>query len=202
MSLKLYYVPQTRATRPRWLLEELGVPYELVRLDPQKGETRTPEYLALNPLGHVPTLVDDELVMTESAAILLYLADKFPEGKLAPAAGTPARAAYYQWILFCMSTLEPPLSLLHAQAKLPDAEKTPAVIATAQERVKTVVATVDKIIRTREHILGEGFSAADVLLASTVGWAKGYGLVESFPYALEYVRRCVARPAAKRARSD
>src|SRR5947207_15156799 len=100
--LKLFYVPQTRSFRPRWLLEELGVPYELVKMT--AAQTKTPEYLAVHPLGKVPALQDDGVTIFESAAIIAHLADKFG---LAPKAGTAQRGLYYQWIIFAMATLEP-----------------------------------------------------------------------------------------------
>jgi glutathione S-transferase len=82
--MKLYFAPRTRAVRPRWLLEELGVPYELVKLDPSKQENKTPAFLALHPFGEIPVLVDGDVTLFESAAICLYLADRFPEKNLAP----------------------------------------------------------------------------------------------------------------------
>ena len=103
--MKLYYAPQTRAVRPRWLLEEIGAPYTLVRLDMSKGEHKTPEYVKIHPHGAVPALVDGDVTMFESAAICAYLADKFPEKRLAPPVGSPARATYYQWIIYSMATL-------------------------------------------------------------------------------------------------
>src|SRR5215216_2978564 len=112
MSLRLYFVPRTRSLRPRWLLEELGVPYELVRLE--SADTKTPEYLAVHPLGRVPALVDDGVALFESAALYLHLADKYGEGKMAPAPGTIERGLYYQWILFASASLEPHLSRISA----------------------------------------------------------------------------------------
>ena len=105
--LKLYFAPRTRATRPRWLLEELGVPYELVELDMSKQEHKQLPYLRIHPLGRVPALADGDQVIFESAAICMYLADKFPEKKLAPAVGTPERGQYYQWMVYAGATLEP-----------------------------------------------------------------------------------------------
>lgn len=107
-TLKLYYATQTRAGRARWMLEEIGVPYELIRLDLWAGDQKKPEYLALNPNGTVPTLIDGDLVVFESAAIVEHLADRFPEKHLAPGVGTQARGKYYQWIHYAMSSLEPP----------------------------------------------------------------------------------------------
>src|SRR5579875_974030 len=105
--LKLYYAPMSRAVRPRWVLEEIGAPYELVKIDLAKNEQKRPEYLAVNPNGTVPALEDGDLRLFESAAICQYLADKFPEARLAPPPGTPARGLYYQWIHYAMSGVEP-----------------------------------------------------------------------------------------------
>ncbi len=98
--MQLYFAPRTRASRPRWLLEELEVPYELVKLDLSKQESRTPAYVALHPFGEVPVLVDGDVTLFESSAICLYLADRFPEKRLAPSLGSPDRGPYLQWMLF------------------------------------------------------------------------------------------------------
>ena len=103
--MKLYYAPQTRAGRVRWMLEEIGAPYELVRLDMSKGDHKKPEYMKIHPHGAVPALADGDLAMFESAAICAYLADKFPEKRLAPPVGTPPRGLYYQWMIYSMATL-------------------------------------------------------------------------------------------------
>src|SRR5262245_45870944 len=127
--LKLYYAPQTRAGRPRWLLEEIGVPYELVRLDLQKADHQQPDYMKANPNGAVPALVDGDLALFESAAICQYLADKFPEKRLAPPLGTPARARYYQWIHYAMSGLEPPLVTLFLHTMMrPEKDRIPVLV--------------------------------------------------------------------------
>ena len=104
--IKLFYIPQTRSGRVRWCLEELGVPYELVRLE--FSDRKTPEHLARHPLGRVPVIEDEEGCVFESAGICLALADQHPEGGLMPPAASPARARAYQWTLFGMTELEPP----------------------------------------------------------------------------------------------
>src|SRR5688572_28976588 len=105
--MKLYFAPRTRSVRPRWLLEELGVPYELVRLDLPKQEGRTAAHLALHPFGEVPVLVDGDVTLFEPTAICIYLADRFPEKRLAPPPGSPDRGPYLQWLLFAEVTLDP-----------------------------------------------------------------------------------------------
>jgi glutathione S-transferase len=113
--MKLYFAPRTRAIRARWLLEELGVPYELIKLDLARQENSTPTYLAVHPLGEVPALVDGDVTLLESLAICLYLADRFPEKHLAPLMGSAERGPYYQWMAFAEVSLAPVVmaSILH-----------------------------------------------------------------------------------------
>ncbi len=121
--MQLYFAPRTRASRPRWLLEELEVPYELVKLDLSKQESRTPAYVALHPFGEVPVLVDGDVTLFESSAICLYLADRFPEKRLAPSLGSPDRGPYLQWMLFAEVVLEPVVLEHYRNAQLPDEKK-------------------------------------------------------------------------------
>lgn len=200
--LKLYYVPKTRAMRPRWLLEELGVPYELVRMDASKRETRTEAYLGVNPLGHVPALDDDGTTLIESAAIVMYLADKFPEKGLAPGPGTPERGRWYQWIVYAMVTVEPHLATLSELPRPPPQPHSQEVKQAAKERFDKVVAVLEKHLTGREFVVGDRFSAADVVVASVLGWARLSGLLEAFPACASYARAMLARPAAKKARED
>jgi glutathione S-transferase len=203
MPMKLYYVPATRAGRPRWLLEELGVPYELVRLDPKQKENRQPEYLALNPTGHVPTLVDDSAVLFESAAICLYLADKFPEKRLAPAPAAPERARYLQWILYAVTEIEAPVAQIERHtSRLPEEKRLPALVELEKGRLAANLASLRPALVDKEYLFGDWFTAADVMLASVLGWAKVMRLLGDEPVLEAYVRRCVGRPAAKRSRAD
>ena len=201
--MKLYYVPMTRSLRPRWMLEELGVPHELVRLDPKKGDNKTPEYLKLNPTGHVPTLVDGEVALFESAAMLLYLADKHPEKGFAPAVGAGAdRAEYLKWIIYAMAELEPGLAAFFAHGiRLPEDKRKADVAAWGKDRAKSAMAPLAARLADREYLVGGGFTAADVLLGSQLGWAKMMGLVEDEVLGA-YLKRVMARPAAVRARAD
>jgi len=199
--MKLYYVPKTRATRPRWMLEELGVPYELVRLEPGK-DTRSAEHLARQPLGHVPVLEDGEQRVFESAAICLYLADKYPERALAPPMGSPGRGLVYQWISFVLTELEPPLGVLSAEARRPEAERSAAVATEARERARKAVTVLEEVLRDRPFLLGSEFSVADVVVGAVLAWAKGLRLLEGLPAAEAYVERLLDRPAWRRARAD
>jgi glutathione S-transferase len=201
--MKLYYVPRTRATRPRWVLEELGVPYELVRLDAQEGETRTPEHLARHPLGHVPALEDGEVRIFESMAICLYLAERYGEGRLLPPPATAERAAVLQWIFFGVTELEAPLSAISAATRgKPEAEWDHAAVARGREQAVKALAAVDAALGGREFLVGAQLSVADVLLASLGSFAKALKVPLEGAHLPRYVERLRARPAAWRASAD
>ena len=186
--MKLYFAPRTRATRPRWLLEELEVPYELVRLDLAKSEHRSAEFLALNPLGEVPVLVDDEVILFESSAICLHLADRYPERRLAPPPGSPERGDYLQWLLFAEVTLEP---VIAAQGR-----------PTAGPPLEVLLSLVERRLEGREVLVGNGFTAADVVMASILHRAHTMKLLEGHARLFEYVLRHTRRPATLRAVSS
>ncbi len=202
--LKLYYAAQSRAVRPRWMLEELGAPYELVRLTLSAGDQRKPEYLAVNPNGTVPTLVDGDLTLFESAAIVQYLADKFPDKRLAPPLGTPARGLYYQWIHYAMCGLEPPAVAIFVHTMMkPEAERLPAVVAEGKQQLAKALAVVDRALAGRSYILGSEFSAADVMIGSTLAWVQMMSLLGGdLPATTAYLGRLASRPAFQRASAD
>lgn len=198
--MKLYFAPKTRSTRPRWMLEELGLSYELVPIDMSKGEHKRPEYLRVHPMGSVPALEDDGHPIFESAAILQHLADKQPEKGLAPAVGTKERAEYYQWMMFCMATLEPAIVAVAEHTRfLPEAERVPSEAERGRKRFVELSRMLEEKLRGREFLVGERFTAADVLMASILGWAGSTGMLADFPGLQAYVQRHMARPAAQRA---
>ncbi|MFN8546111.1 MAG: glutathione S-transferase family protein [Candidatus Binatia bacterium] len=202
--ITLYHAPQTRSVRPRWMLEELGVSYDVRRLNLAAGDQKKPDYLALNPNGTIPTLVDGDLVLWESAAICQYLADKAPDKRLAPPVGTPARGKYYQWIHYAMSALEPPAItiFLHTMMR-PEEKRVPLLVEEARPALAAGMAVVERALAGRPHILGDEFTAADVMIASTLGWARMMGLVGAdLPNVSDYLDRLMARPAAQRAFAD
>ena len=189
-----------RSVRPRWLLEEIGAEYELVCLDPEKEEHKQPAYLAINPNGTVPTLEDDGLRLFECAAICVHIADQFPEQKLAPAIGTPERAEYYQWLFYGMSEVEPPVELIAFHTwGLPEEERRAETVEQAIERFQPVGRVLSEVLAKRAFLLGERFSAADIVLTQPFLWLEDRSILGSFPSLDAYLERVFARPALERA---
>ncbi len=201
--MKLYFAPRTRAIRPRWLLEELGVPYELVRLDLARQENTTPAYLAVHPLGEVPALVDGEVTLLESLAICLHLADRFPEKHLAPLIGSAERGPYYQWMAFAEVRLDPVVIEFYMHAQLPEEQKASAhsqeELAKHRTRLTAVLDVIDVGLGGREFLVGGAFTAADVVMASILHLANTLKLLDGHPRLVEYVKRHSQRPAVRRA---
>jgi glutathione S-transferase len=198
--MKLYFVPRTRSTRPRWMLEELGVPHELIRLDPNKGETRSDEHTNRHPLQHVPVLETRDGSIFESAAIVLHLADLHPEKKLLGPVGSQARALAYQWLFFAMTELEPPcieLTLLKKAGKLESAEAT-----SVREKFSLAIRPLERRFSSGDYLIGDDFSAGDVVVGAVLSWANMLGLVADAPNISAYLERIKARPAFKKAFGD
>jgi glutathione S-transferase len=201
--VKLHYAPLTRAMRPHWMLEELGIPYELVNVDLAARRHQTPEHRRLHPLGRVPVLVDDEgRVLFESAAICMQLADAHPAARLAPPTGTPERGLYYQWILCAVTELEPAIrdAFLH-QVQLPPEKRSPEALARARQIEREVSAAASAPVRGQEWLLGGGFSAADIIMGDLFVAACRFGVLEDAPAVEAWLERIAARPAFQRARA-
>lgn len=198
--MKLYFFQQSRATRVRWMLEELGIPYELTPVDMTQGEHKQPAHLKVHPMGKLPAIEDNGLPLFESAAIIMQLADKSPEKRLAPAVGTHERGEYYQWILFAMTEAEPPLiTLLQHTRTLPEVERSADAITRASQRFKAVAAVLEERLKGRDFLLGNTFSAADVVLGGVLYFATRMGqLGDDTPTLKAYSDRLMARPAAKK----
>jgi glutathione S-transferase len=197
VTLRLYYVPKTRATRARWALEELGLPYELVRLDPSRGETKSPQHLARHPLGHVPVLETGRGPIFESVAICLHLAAGSP---LLPADGTHERALVQQWVLFAVTELEPLLNRLANEKKKEPVDK--ARITHFVAKVTPPLGVVDAALATREWLVAERFTIADLVVGALLVWAHRLRLLGPFAGARALVERVRARPAFARAMAD
>jgi glutathione S-transferase len=198
--LKLFYIPRTRALRVRWMLEELGAPYELVRID--WTQAKSEEYRRkVHPLGAIPALQDGDRTIIESAAIVLHLADRFPEKGLAPPLGQ--RGEYYQWIVYAMATLEPLVDEFVAHtSRRPEEKRVPAIASECRARFSVAARPADDALRSGPFILGDRLSAADFVLGFVLNWAALVGLLSDFPSAQAYVERLRARPAFQAARRD
>jgi glutathione S-transferase len=196
--MRLYFNKFSRATRPRWLIEEAGIPCEIVNVDMAAGEHKAEAYLRLHPHGQVPVLVDGGTPIIESAAITLYLADKVPG--FAPEIGTIERGLYYQWAVYAMASLEPGVVQVAGQGRRPEAERDAAAIAEGTKRYHACLRTITAALDGKQWLVGDTFSAADILVASVLVWAGMMKLNEGFPAIDAYVARCTARPAFKAAR--
>jgi len=198
---KLYHSPLTRSTRVYWLLEELGLPYELEVVDVYTGKGRTPEYKALHPHGYVPALEWKGEVLLESAAMLLTLADEVPG--FAPELRTAARAKYNQWMVYFPATADPQLEAVMFHTKfLPEAKRLPQLVETATKRWRVVEGVMGKQLADgRPYFLGESFSAVDVLAGTCLAWARMGGVFEGTGVLGAFLERMSARPAFQKAHS-
>jgi glutathione S-transferase len=194
-TLRLYTHPMSRGRIARWMLEESGLPYEaqIVEFGPAM---RDAAYTAINPMGKVPALVHGDAVVTETAAICAYVADLVPERRLAPPAGTPARARYWRWLFFAAGPLEAAVTA-----------KALGLLAPADKRSMAGYGSFDDVMNTLEvavnqatpWLCGDTFSAADVVLGSQLSWGLAFGTIEKRPAFEPYVARLREREAARRA---
>ncbi len=192
-QLTLYTNPQSRGRIAHWMLEELGQPYDTVWLDFGPA-MRTPEYLALNPMGKVPVLKHGEVVVTEAPALCAYLADAFPQAQLAPPAGSPARAAYYRWLFFTAGPLEMATTARALSWDVPEGKS--GMVGFGSYR-RTLDA-VETALQQGPYVCGEQFTAADVYLGSALIWGMMFGSIDKRPLFEAYAARLGARPAAIR----
>ena len=194
MSLVLYHASPSRSAGTRALLAELGAEYELKVLNLKEREEYKPEYLAINPMGKVPTIVHNGAVITEQVAIYTYLADAFPQAKMAPPIGDPQRGPYLRWMAFYGSCFEPAIIDLALKREAPPYSMCP------YGNVDTVMSALWKHIETAQPwFLGEQFTALDVLWGSALTWMAKFELVQLTKPAEEYLIRVNARPAIQRA---
>jgi glutathione S-transferase len=205
--MKLYYIPTTRSIRPRWLLEEMDLPYELVYM--RLEMTQQPEYRRLHPHGKVPVLVDKDIVIFESAAICAYLADKYPEKGFAPKLETPARGYYYQWLFYATLTLEPPVEQLmfHALPNLPEKilpqkKQTEVSPQQALQWFARVCEPLEEIFQHSDYLVENRFSTADVITGGVLMWALRLGMLTEDNAVKAYITKLMQRPAFIRADSD
>ena len=192
-DITLYFARASRAFVPLWLLEELGLPYRLKRLNLRRGDQKTRPYIALNPMGKVPTLTDGEAVVTENPAICLYLADRYGYGTLAPRIEAPERGPYLRWTVFATAVAEPSIYSDEPQDPI-------SASGRGWGDQASVLATLGQALTPGPFLLGEAFSAADVTLGSLLSIALLNGRIPNpSPELTGYVERLGARPAFKRA---
>ena len=193
-NITLFHSPNTRSAGALILLEELGARYDLHVLDMKRGEQREAAYLAINPMGKVPAVLDGDALVTEQGAVFLYLADRFPEAGLAPAIGDPLRGPYLRWLVYYGSSFEPAL-IDRAMKREPAA---PAMCPYGD--YDTMLKTLTDQLAKGPYLLGERFSAADVLWGTALTWTTMFKLVPELPVIADYMARVNARPAVARAR--
>jgi glutathione S-transferase len=194
-TVTLFHSPNTRSTGALILLEELGADYELHVLDTKTGEQRRPEYLAINPMGKVPALLHDGALVTEQVAIFLYLADLYPEAGLAPPIGDPLRGPYLRWMVFYGSCFEP--ALVDRSQKR---EAAPPAVSPYGD-YDTMLTTLTGQLARGPWLLGERFTAADVLWGTALTWTTKFKLVPELPVIGAYIERAGARPAVAKVKA-
>jgi glutathione S-transferase len=195
-DLTLYHCSPSRSAIVLWMLEEIGEPYDIHLLSMKSGENRQPEYLAVNPMGKVPALRHGDVVITEVAAICTYLADAFPAAKLNVPIGDRRRGPYLKWLFFSPGVLEPAIM----DRAFPRKDEAPRA-ALGYGDFDTAMDTVAKAVTPGPYLLGDQFTAADLVVGSTLRWAIGFKLIPERQEFVDYVARFADRPAAKRAQA-
>ena len=197
--LKIYGIKRSRAIRCMWTLEELGLEYQQIPLNPHAGETRTPEYLALNPSGKIPTLVHDDFVLTETMAINFYLASTFP-GSMLPG-DAQATARLHQWTSWALTELEPPLVSIMRESRRPESQSDATRVEGWRTDIHAMVETVlESHLARHESMLGAAFTLADLNVASVASSMQLLGVdLSGHPRTSAWMQRCFARPAYQRA---
>jgi glutathione S-transferase len=191
--MKLYWAPRSRSFTALWLMEETGQPYERVLTDITTGAQKTPEYLAINPMGKVPALGDGDATLAEAAAICAYVAERYPEAKLAPPLDDPRRAKYLYWLFFSPGCIEPAIVQLATKIEMNP-------VAAGWGEAQRVFDVLDNALEKGPWILGDTFSAADIAIGSGLNFAvRMFKMVPARPSFDAYIDRCAARPAFQRA---
>lgn len=191
--ITLFWCPRTRAARALWLLEELGEPFEVVEIDIRDPDSRATEaFRRASPMGKVPALSDGEVSLADSAAIGIYLADRYPQAGLAPKIDDPDRGRYLYWMTFTPGVIEPAMS-----EKFNGWDVNPS--QSGWGSFDLMIETLEGGLQTGPWLLGDRFSAADVLVGSSVNFMRMFGILPDNPLLSDYANRCIARPAFIRA---
>ena len=198
MTLKIYGIAASRAIRPLWAAEELGLPYEHIQLHYQAPELKQEPYVSMNPNGQVPIIDDQGLVLYESLAITLYLAQRYGQGTLWPS-DVAGQAQALQWTLWAATEAEPPARqwFQHTQF-LPEAQRQPALAAAGLAKAREKVLLLDKLLATRAYLVGDQFTVADLNVAAVLQRLPAIAGGDA-PHALAWHQRCMERPATQRA---
>jgi glutathione S-transferase len=194
-TLTFYTNPMSRGRIVRWMLEEVGHPYDTVLLDYESG-MKSADYLAINPMGKVPAIKHCDTVVTECAAICAYLADAFPDVGLAPPSGNQKRGPYYRWLFFAAGPVEAAVTGKSMGLLAPADKKRMAGYGSFEETIDTL----EQAVSGSHYICGDQFTAADVYVGSQIGWGMMFGSIEKRPAFEDYFGRLSQRPAALRAR--
>ncbi|MBT1062249.1 glutathione S-transferase family protein [Bowmanella sp. Y26] len=189
-DLTFYHAPQSRSSVSLTLLEELQAPFELKLINIKAGEQRQPDYLAINPLGKVPALAHKGKIITEQVAIFLYLADLFPEAKLAPALTDPTRGEYLRWMVYYAACYEP--AMVDKFMKREPAPQSVSVYCDEYSMLETILTP----LRSRPYLLGDELSAADILWGSSFAWGLMFDMLPRLPVLTSYVDRICNRASA------
>ena len=203
--IALYFFPGNASLTPHMVLEEIGGPFELRRVDREHAQHKSPEYLKLNPMGQIPVLVDGDLVLYETAAICLHLADRHPQAGLAPAVGTAERAQLYKWLIWMTNTLQPRLMHFFYPERVVDPTDIAAaaqVKARAEADVVALLGQLDAQLGSHggPWLLGERFGIADPFAFMLCRWTRGFKSkpARNFVHLAPYLARVLARPAVAR----
>lgn len=192
--IRIYHVPGTRSIRVLWLCEELGLEYEAIPVDFSIEYRATPEWRQMNPVGKVPVMLDGDLKMFESGAMMQYLLDRYGGGRLQPVAGTPEHAIYLQWCWFGESTFARPLGeIVNHRRAIPEAEQSETAIAEMQDRAWLCVSALDQALADRDYLLGNEFSAADIMNGYSLLLTERFVPRELPPRLAAYWERLKAR---------
>jgi glutathione S-transferase len=193
-DLLLYHAVPSRSATVRWMLEEVGEPYDIHLLKLAEGEQHKPEYLAVNPQGKVPALRHKGVVITEVAAICAYLADEFPKARLNIPVGDPRRGAYFHWLFFGPSCIEPAITDRAYPRK-----EAPRAGALGYRDIDALADLIAKALAAGPYLMGEQFTAADVVIGAAVRWGMMFKLLPERPGFADYAARLSQRPAVQRA---
>jgi glutathione S-transferase len=192
--LTLYHNPQSRSTTVHYMLHELGEPFEIVPIDLKTGEHKKPEFLKINPMGKLPVVRDGDVIITETPAILTYLADKYPKAGLAPAIDDPQRGTYLRWLFFYGSCFEPACTDMFMKRESPAS-------TVGWGKPNDVLDTVSAALKPGPWLLADRFSAADVMMGSGIAYMLAFKVLPERPEFVEYAARIEARPARKAAKA-